>query len=65
MLVMAINVDRNQTKGAKTGPSGEYRIDFLPTGNCTVTATLIGFCIANGKLCIGEQRAMATRAAAT
>lgn len=43
VIVTARDVDRNQSKSAKTGNSGEYRIDFLQTGNYTVTATMSGF----------------------
>ena len=43
VIVTATDVDRNQSKSAKTGNSGEYRIDFLQTGNYTVAATMTGF----------------------
>jgi hypothetical protein len=42
-MVTATDVDRNQSKSAKTSSSGEYRIDFLLTGNYTVTAMISGF----------------------
>ena len=41
--VTATDVDRNQSKTALTGSSGEYRIDFLLSGNYTVTAVFSGF----------------------
>ncbi|HTF70754.1 MAG TPA: carboxypeptidase-like regulatory domain-containing protein, partial [Edaphobacter sp.] len=43
ITVTATDVDRNQSKSAITGNSGEYRIDFLLTGNYTVTAKASGF----------------------
>ncbi len=41
--VTATDVDRNQSKNATTGNSGEYRLDFLLTGNYTLTAKISGF----------------------
>jgi hypothetical protein len=43
ITVTATDVDRNQSKSAVTGNSGEYRIDFLLTGNYTLTAKANGF----------------------
>jgi hypothetical protein len=43
VTVAATDVDRNQSKSAVTGSSGEFRIDFLLTGNYTITATASGF----------------------
>ena len=43
VTVTATDVDRNQSKSAKASSSGEYRIDFLLTGNYTITAVMSGF----------------------
>ena len=41
--VTATDIERNQSKSAKTGQAGEYRIDFLLTGNYSVTVSANGF----------------------
>lgn len=41
--VTVTDVDRNQSKTVTTGQSGEYRIDFLLTGNYSVTVTATSF----------------------
>jgi hypothetical protein len=43
VTVTATDVDRNQSKNATTGNSGEYRLDFLLTGRYTLTAKVNGF----------------------
>jgi hypothetical protein len=41
--VTATDIERNQSKSATTGQAGEYRIDFLLTGNYSVTVSANGF----------------------
>ncbi len=41
--VVATDTDRGQSKSAQTGSNGAYRIDFLLTGNYTVTVSMPGF----------------------
>ena len=41
--VTATDLDRNQSKTVTTGQSGGYRIDFLLTGNYSITVSANGF----------------------
>ncbi|MCU1225360.1 MAG: putative collagen-binding protein [Edaphobacter sp.] len=40
---MITDIDRNQSKSARTDGQGAYRIDFLLTGNYMVTVSVPGF----------------------
>ncbi len=41
--VTATNVDTNFTRGAKTNPEGQYRLEFMPIGNYRVEVSATGF----------------------
>lgn len=43
MDAVNISVNGPQTFGTVTGTTGEYRIDGMPTGTYTVTATKTGY----------------------
>src|ERR1017187_4225856 len=41
--VTATNIDTNFSRGAKTNPEGQYRLEFMPIGSYRVEVTAIGF----------------------